>query len=811
MIIDVSKECNNNKQIVIGHRGENGATIIQFDFSAWRSEFGDGSLGLAARLPRQVEPYVVALETDGTISSWTVSSYDTQINGQGAAQVVYIVDGVVKKSQIYRTYILDSIEGSVPTPPDPYETYIEQMMEIAADTYLNAQAAAESATNASESASDASGSAQAAAGYADNASESAGAASASASDAISAKDEAVSAASAATSAKTYAESAASTATSAKTAAAESAAEAAQSASVFVIDPTLTHSGQAADAKVVGDELTVLKSELLEPTRNINTSNVGYYLTNNSGVISAANNKYFGLANKVACLPSTTYTISFNDYVDVTTPSTYVSYYASDDTFISKNNVGRTSYKAVTITTPANAYYMHVYFYKNEEITLSTGAGIQIEVGSTKTEYVPPYGIKVPAEIKENIADNLLKGDFGTYNLFDGSNYTEIPLLYLNANNGKVTSSQSSPFITRTISVKITGGKFYRIWKNTVSVIRVTSGSIETPNAGQAASVFVANNTASNDPITIQTVPADNYLYIQLFADTDDASVRSVDANISTLVIIEEPVNPQEDIPFLNDIIEKNHRGYQTVAPENTIPAFKLSRQLGYRWIETDVRFTSDNVAVLMHDESINRTARNADGTELSSTVNIADITYEDALTYDYGIWKSAYYAGTKIPTLAQALDLCKKIGLSMCLELKVGSQTQIEAIKELVYAYGMEDNFEYLCSNKTIFETATTNLQSCDIGLVGSDLYTDNTLLTFMQSCEGNSNTLFYHSYAYTSDSTRRAIIDSLHSNGFELVIRGNTETDITGAPTYTKRFITNALHPAKVLYDSAMADTYTT
>lgn len=331
MIIDVSKECN-NKQIVIGRRGENNATIIQFEFSAWKREFGDGSLGLAARLPRNVEPYIVTLETEGTVSTWTVSSYDTQNNGQGAIQVVYIVDGVVKKSQVYRTYILDSIEGSVPTPPDPYESYIEQMMEIAADTYMNAQSAADSATNAAGSAGDAAGSARDASGYADNAAGSArdasgyanaasGSATAAETDALKAEGFAVgeqggeavgsgspyyhnnaeyysdqagssatSASGSATSAETnalkaegyavgkqngtdvgdtspyyhnnaeyYATEAAASARDAD----ESAASAAQSASVFVIDPTLTHSGQAADAKVTGDELASVKSDLSE--------------------------------------------------------------------------------------------------------------------------------------------------------------------------------------------------------------------------------------------------------------------------------------------------------------------------------------------------------------------------------------------------------------------------------------------------------------------------------------------------------------------------------------------------------------------
>ena len=53
----------------------------------------------------------------------------------------------------------------------------------------------------------------------------------------------------------------------------------------------------------------------------------------------------------------------------------------------------------------------------------------------------------------------------------------------------------------------------------------------------------------------------------------------------------------------------NHRGYNKIAPENTIPAYALSKENGYKYVETDVRFTSDGIPVLLHDVSINRTAR----------------------------------------------------------------------------------------------------------------------------------------------------------------------------------------------------------
>ncbi|MBQ0070817.1 MAG: hypothetical protein KBS81_03020, partial [Spirochaetales bacterium] len=50
----------------------------------------------------------------------------------------------------------------------------------------------------------------------------------------------------------------------------------------------------------------------------------------------------------------------------------------------------------------------------------------------------------------------------------------------------------------------------------------------------------------------------------------------------------------------------NHRGYNTVAPENTLSAFRLSKEKGFTQVETDVAFTLDGVPVLLHDSTIDR-------------------------------------------------------------------------------------------------------------------------------------------------------------------------------------------------------------
>ena len=50
-----------------------------------------------------------------------------------------------------------------------------------------------------------------------------------------------------------------------------------------------------------------------------------------------------------------------------------------------------------------------------------------------------------------------------------------------------------------------------------------------------------------------------------------------------------------------------HRGSRVLWPENTAEAFQGAIDLGYRYIETDVRITRDGVVVAFHDETLDRT------------------------------------------------------------------------------------------------------------------------------------------------------------------------------------------------------------
>src|SRR5690554_2015253 len=86
-----------------------------------------------------------------------------------------------------------------------------------------------------------------------------------------------------------------------------------------------------------------------------------------------------------------------------------------------------------------------------------------------------------------------------------------------------------------------------------------------------------------------------------------------------------------------------HRGGGTLAPENTLSAFRVGHAHGFMMMEYDVKLSGDGVPVLLHDDTICRTS---DGTGAAAQLTMADL-----LRHDFGSWHSLEYAGEPIPSL----------------------------------------------------------------------------------------------------------------------------------------------------------------
>ncbi|MCP3718598.1 glycerophosphodiester phosphodiesterase [Paraburkholderia sp. CNPSo 3281] len=113
-----------------------------------------------------------------------------------------------------------------------------------------------------------------------------------------------------------------------------------------------------------------------------------------------------------------------------------------------------------------------------------------------------------------------------------------------------------------------------------------------------------------------------------------------------------------------------HRGGGTLAPENTLAGLHTGASLGHTMVEFDARLSVDNVAFLLHDDTVNRTS-NGQGAA-------ACMRYVELATLDAGSWRDARFAGEPMPTLAQVAACCRELGLSANVEVKPCAGRDVE-------------------------------------------------------------------------------------------------------------------------------------
>ncbi len=106
----------------------------------------------------------------------------------------------------------------------------------------------------------------------------------------------------------------------------------------------------------------------------------------------------------------------------------------------------------------------------------------------------------------------------------------------------------------------------------------------------------------------------------------------------------------------------SHRGGGATAPENTLPAIGAALAAGFDYVEVDVALTADRHPVLMHDATLDRTT---DGHG-----PVAAHTLEQLRALDAGSWFDARFEGTRIPTLAEFLDVLAASSQRAIVELK---------------------------------------------------------------------------------------------------------------------------------------------
>lgn len=198
----------------------------------------------------------------------------------------------------------------------------------------------------------------------------------------------------------------------------------------------------------------------------------------------------------------------------------------------------------------------------------------------------------------------------------------------------------------------------------------------------------------------------------------------------------EPQMPEPG-PFTGYLIM--HRGYNKVAPENTLAAFQLAADMGFRYVECDIQFTKDGVPMILHDTTVTRTS-NVASVEMelfgAKKRKLSELTFEEVRQLDFGSWKSADYAGEKIPTFDEFLQLCQQRGLHPYIELKDSakdngdykSKAKLEQLYSIVAARGMQNQVTWISFNINMLNTMKGIAPKAELGWLRSGTINPSTI-----------------------------------------------------------------------------------
>ena len=164
-----------------------------------------------------------------------------------------------------------------------------------------------------------------------------------------------------------------------------------------------------------------------------------------------------------------------------------------------------------------------------------------------------------------------------------------------------------------------------------------------------------------------------------------------------------------------------HRGFNTAAPENSLPAFGAAIALGAPEIEFDLWETKDGEIVSIHDSKLDRVS---DGTGF-----VWDYTLDELNQLNFGIGYNGVYDGLKILTFEEIL---KKFSSHVIMNIHVKSRDNINPLNEeylkkiirLINKYDCEKYVYFMSGNDTVlkqFGRLAPHLKRC----VGAGIHKD--------------------------------------------------------------------------------------
>lgn len=138
-----------------------------------------------------------------------------------------------------------------------------------------------------------------------------------------------------------------------------------------------------------------------------------------------------------------------------------------------------------------------------------------------------------------------------------------------------------------------------------------------------------------------------------------------------------------------------HRGASRDAPENTLAAFELAFEQGADGLEFDVRLARDRLAVVIHDATLERTARRRELVSALSSEELGNVDVGAWFDAKHGRATRSSFAGQCVPTLAQVFELAGVRARALYVEMKFEDANECgplaASVVEEVHRHKLED------------------------------------------------------------------------------------------------------------------------
>ena len=147
---------------------------------------------------------------------------------------------------------------------------------------------------------------------------------------------------------------------------------------------------------------------------------------------------------------------------------------------------------------------------------------------------------------------------------------------------------------------------------------------------------------------------------------------------------QRPATIQEFMEIDGSVRVIAHRGFSGAAPENTLVAIRKAIEVGADMVEVDVTVTADGEVILLHDETLDRTT-DGEGSPIETTL-------EEIGNLDAGSWFAPEFAGERVPTLGEVLEMVKgRILINVEIKSEAVEHGVVPKVASLIIGHGMLD------------------------------------------------------------------------------------------------------------------------